>query len=482
MALPAAIKKAVLAVANFFNDFLNQSGIHGFAYLGNQFFLHIIEKFIWLALIIACVYFSVTLSLESWNRYLYKSTVVSIERDHYYWNTSLPSITICPMERISQTIFDEYADKMGIAEEDRVDFFNFVESLANSTYINFQDIKDSPSTEEVLRKLKVKPENYATLIYNLTEDLTRKTGNTELKVRNVNNMEYIRTTQVQTEFGICYTTNNFLAANLSATWIIEQKVQPEDPFYRTSKLYDVRFGNLFDGDMTYSFIGFETAITIFLHSPYEFINVARSVGYTTEAYEFEAYSIEIITTPDFKSDTSISQRGCQFNAESNLTHFNVYSKGICLQECRLNLAYKHCGCIPHFYPNNIKNPKPVCTYHTLKACFPARQELFLEFHDDDGTVNCNCLQNCVDSNVIVEKWQVLKGTKQLLGSIGGLIIMKKYPLIRFQREVLFTLTDLFVSIGGTAGFFIGSSVLGMIEIIYFFSLRLFWYIFGYGRD
>lgn len=81
----------------------------------------------------------------------------------------------------------------------------------------------------------------------------------------------------------------------------------------------------------------------------------------------------------------------------------------------------------------------------MKACFPVRRELFLGFHDrdGDGAVNCNCLQNCVDSNVVIEKWQVLKGTKQLLGSIGGLIIMKKYPLIRFQREVLFTLTDLF---------------------------------------
>lgn len=243
---------------------------------------------------------------------------------------------------------------MGIPMEERKDFFDFLESLANSTYINFEDIKDSLKTEEILKNLKIKPEHYAMLIYNLTEDLTRKTSNMELKVRNVNNMEYIRTTQVLTEYGICYTTNNFLAANLSASWIIEKKVQQEDPFYRTSKLYDVRFGNLFDGDMTYSFIGFETAITIFLHSPYEFINVARSVGYTTEAYEFEAYSIEIITTSDFKEDTSISQRRCRFSSESNLTHFNVYSKGICLQECRLQLAFKECGCIPHFYPNNSK--------------------------------------------------------------------------------------------------------------------------------
>lgn len=229
--------------------------------------------------------------------------------------------------------------------------------MANSTYINFQDIKDSPTTEEVLSKLKIRPENYATLIFNLTDDLTRTALVYETKVKNVNNLEHIRTTQVLTEYGICYTTNNFLAANFSAPWIIEQKIQEEDPFFRNSKLYNVRFGNLFDGDMTYSFIGFQTAITIFLHSPYEFMNIARSAGYTTEAYEFEAFSIEIITTPDFKSDTSISQRGCRFHTESNLTHFNVYSKGICLQECRLQLAYKHCGCIPHFYPNNSKNSK-----------------------------------------------------------------------------------------------------------------------------
>jgi hypothetical protein len=95
------------------------------------------------------------------------------------------------------------------------------------------------------------------------------------------------------------------------------------------------------------------------------------------------------------------------------------------------------------------NSKPICSYKQLKSCFPKHRELFLEFQvkDVEGrtkeTENCYCLQNCLDSNVIVEKFQVLKGTKALLGSIGGLVIMKKYPLIRFQRELIFTLTDFF---------------------------------------
>lgn len=231
---------------------------------------------------------------------------------------------------------------------------NFLESLANSSYVNFQNIKNTSNTDDILRRLNIKPADYLRLIYNLTEDLTRRTGNIEVKVRNVNNLEFIKTTQILTEYGICYTSNNLLALNLSTALIMENKILPDDPFYEKTKLHDVRFGNLFDGDMTYSFIGFPSPVTVYLHSPYETMNIARSIGYTNEAYEFEAYSIEIITTKQFREETSISQRGCRFHSESNLTHYKVYSKLLCLSECRLDVALDHCGCIPHFYPNYRK--------------------------------------------------------------------------------------------------------------------------------
>lgn len=241
---------------------------------------------------------------------------------------------------------------MSLSGDDKKEFFDFLESLANSTYINFQDIKNTAKSDEVLKRLRIEPKDYMSLIYSLTEDLSRKGGNIEKKVRNVNNMEFIRSTQVLTENGICYTTNNLLAINLSTALLFENKIMPEDPFYKKSKLHDVRFGNLFDGDMTFSFIGFTSPITIYLHSPYETMNIARSIGYTNEAYEFEAFSTEIITTAQFKEETFISQRGCRFHSESNLTHYKVYTKLLCLSECRLNVAMIHCGCIPFFYPNN----------------------------------------------------------------------------------------------------------------------------------
>lgn len=94
---------------NFLYEFLSQSSIHGFSYIGNSF-LHIIERLLWLTLIVAALFFCVEFTLESWKRYLYHSTVVSIERDHYYWNTSLPALTICPTKRLSVEKYDEYAE------------------------------------------------------------------------------------------------------------------------------------------------------------------------------------------------------------------------------------------------------------------------------------------------------------------------------------------------------------------------------------
>lgn len=242
--------------------------------------------------------------------------------------------------------------KHKLPDDEKKELFDFLESLANSTYFNFQDIKSTSRTDAILQKLKITPKDYLSVIYSLTEDLTRKAGNIEVKIRNVNNMEFIKTTQILTEYGICYTTNHLLALNLSTALIMENKIVPDDPFYKKQTLHDVRFGNLFDGDMTYSFIGFPSPVTVYIHSPYETMNIARSIGYTNEAYEFEAFSIEIITTEDFRTDTFISQRGCRFHHESNLTHYKVYSKLLCLSECRLNVAMKHCKCIPHFYPNN----------------------------------------------------------------------------------------------------------------------------------
>lgn len=58
---------------------------------------------------------------------------------------------------------------------------------------------------------------YMQLINNVTEDWTRRSLE-EFKVRTVYDTTFCKTEQVLTEMGICYTTNNYLASDLSTRY------------------------------------------------------------------------------------------------------------------------------------------------------------------------------------------------------------------------------------------------------------------------
>jgi hypothetical protein len=95
---------------------------------------------------------------------------------------------------------------------------------------------------------------------------------------------------------------------------------------------------------------------------------------------------------------------------------------------------------------SVARPKPVCSYHQLMTCFPNKVDLFLEFNGKafNETVNCYCLQNCIDSIVVIEKKQRLVGTQLYLSQqVGILMSLKSFAPYRYQRQVIYTLTDFF---------------------------------------
>nr|CAD7575550.1 unnamed protein product [Timema californicum] len=46
---------------------------------------------------------------------------------------------------------------------------------------------------------------------------------------------------------------------------------------------------------------------------------------------------------------SVRQRRCRFPHESNLLISPIYSYNLCRMQCRMLLAHRLCGCVPHFY-------------------------------------------------------------------------------------------------------------------------------------
>uniref|UniRef100_A0A336KHS0 CSON009699 protein n=1 Tax=Culicoides sonorensis TaxID=179676 RepID=A0A336KHS0_CULSO len=436
------------------------------------------NRIFWLTNIGLAIYFGVWVGLQTWEQYLNKSVVLSIRRDHYSWNTSMPSLTICPnYERISRNLFDIYAKNNKIKDDEKEDFYEFLNSMANASYATFKNIENFSSTDSVLNRLLITPNVYIRIISKLTEDKSQE-DKFDTKIKNINDLEPIAVVRTLTDFGICYTTNNFLSNNLSTSFLLSNIYPDMEKYhYDVDKIMYVKHGNIFDGHLTYNFNGFNRLITIYLHSPYEVMNVAKPMGTTPDTMEFEVFSTELLSEPYLQENTWVIQRKCRFHNESNLEHFPVYTKNLCLSECRAKLMLEKCGCIPHFIPNRVQNPKRVCNWRELKECATLYEDMFIEFRRrlPNGTIefiDCECMTNCEDTEIVVERIQKLSGASDIVGSLGGLVITKKYPQVRYYRQQLFTFTDLLISIGGAAGLFIGFSVKGLLQIIHHFTWRL----------
>lgn len=201
---------------------------------------------------------------------------------------------------------------------------------------------------------------------------------------------------------------------------------------------------------------------MYLHGPYEVADIASKVLLSPEGYFLQVYLTALtIYSSDRTRHLNVNQRKCRFFDESDLRHSPTYSYVLCRIECRITLAKKLCGCLPHFY-RRLSNEK-VCDVSGLHCLANHKERLIALKHE------CECYPNCEDVNYIVDN---LDTRQWFLGSNlqWGL---KEYPRMRLKRDVLFGFSDVLVYIGGMAGLFLGCSVLSFIEIIYFFTLRLF---------
>ncbi|XP_061401017.1 acid-sensing ion channel 5-like, partial [Musca vetustissima] len=475
--------KTTKTIITFIAAYFEDSNIHGLKYVVKGD-LTTIEKCLWLTLLIISMFFCVKIGLQSVDRYYTKSTVVGLERDFYYWNTTMPGVTICPLIRLDEERVRQYSRQHDLNENEFQELYNFLEHLANATYHNFHNIPNNRSIAVLLDRLKITPNIYQELIYNLTGDSTMITKNDFIaatdKVRSTSGDSIIETRQIFTEYGLCYMTNTMLSEEFTSHYMIwgyenKKEIQGVD------NILKVKHSSYFDSDVSYNFLGFGSKpIDGFLHSPYEIMQVDHNLGYTSEPLQVDVECVEIITEDGFEKDATIEQRKCRFQHESNLTHFPVYSKNICIQECRLNLVYSICKCIPHFYPNRIPNPKPICDYRILLDCFIPHEDYFIKMYkiSKDGerdSVPCHCVQNCRDAIVNKRAKYHMQKTNDLVGGNSLLFAMINLPTYRLKRQIIFSFTDLMVSIGGTAGFFLGFSVLCLVEVIYYFTLRVLFY-------
>ncbi|EDV98983.1 GH13616 [Drosophila grimshawi] len=409
-------------IFTFISLYFNTCCIHGFRYLVNSMLI-LLERLLWLILLVLSIYYCIISCLSSVERFQTKSTHIGLERNSYYFKTSMPAVTICPMQRLNKTFFDQYC--LGkVKGKAKDELFDFLENLANSTYTNFKDIPQYDSIDDSLQKLDIEPKDYMKLIYNLTYDGTYEPIE-KLRIRCVDGQVILKVRQILTEFGLCYLCSSYLGEEYSSRYLIFGMYPESNKHLTSQQVVDVKRATFFDKDVGFTLMGFDvTAIDSYIHSAFEVMKVDNNFGYSPEGAAYEPEVEEIVADAELETETSIKQRKCRYYHESNLTHYPFYTKNTCLQECRINLAYRVCKCIPHFYPNRIANPKPVCSYKILKSCFANHAGYFLKFYEndiDEKPAICYCEQNCIDAVIKLKSALAMRGAKQLLGSMGKFV-------------------------------------------------------------
>ncbi|XP_052843096.1 sodium channel protein Nach [Drosophila gunungcola] len=450
---PKHTRSACLAKAQaFIIEFLQGSSMHGFIYLA-KLGLNFVERMLWFAFICVALFSIISLSKRTWHRFQTSPMVISMDRNKLFWNTSFPSLTVCPHKRIDELKVEEYIlahPDQFLSEEDQEDFREFIVKLASLTYDNLE-------TLPLNKSYGIPSVKYLDLLYELKWPFEPEISSGAA----VKMFIY----ETQTEFGICHSVNSLVARYNSFD------------YWRSGDWSLLDHGDRvtvhpLDGEIYAQIINLSTAYDVYFHGAGDVPSISKQ-RYTFPESDYttvELIALEIFTNEEARA-FSTKQRSCRFNyeAEEMLT-VPIYSFGLCLSECRMFFALQVCGCIPHFYRNLLRNGRrlPVCGLEGIGCLVKIKREI-ISLKSDKYKINCNCLANCDDSNFFVQSYRSrvwFLGANLQWGISSG-----AYPKMQLRRDVLFSFADVLVYIGGLVGFFLGCSALSFTEIIYYFTAR-----------
>ncbi|XP_017018772.1 sodium channel protein Nach [Drosophila kikkawai] len=437
-------------VQAFIIEFLQGSSIHGFIYLA-KLGLNFVERMLWFAFICVALFSIISLSKRTWHRFQTSPMVISMDRNKLVWNTSFPSLTVCPHKRIDELKVEEYIlahPEQFESEEDQEDFRDFIVKLASLTYDNLETLP--------LNKSYGIPSNkYLDLLYELKWPFEPEISSGAA----VKMFIY----ETQTEFGICHSVNSLVARYNSFD------------YWRSGDWSILDHGDRvtvhpLDGEIYAQIINLSTAYDVYFHGAGDVPSISKQ-RYTFPESDYttvELIALEIYTNEEARAFNT-KQRSCRFNYEAEeMMTVPIYSFGLCLSECRMFFALRVCGCIPHFYRNRLRNGRklPVCGLEGIECLVKIKREI-ISLKSDRYKINCNCLANCDDSNFFVQSY---RSRVWFLGANlqWGII---DYPKMQLRRDVLFSFADVLVYIGGLVGFFLGCSALSFTEIVYYFTAR-----------
>ncbi|XP_044748640.1 pickpocket protein 28-like [Coccinella septempunctata] len=207
-----------------------------------------------------------------------------------------------------------------------------------------------------------------------------------------------------------------------------------------------------------------------------------------------AVNIDMYTTTEEVKTYNPRKRNCFFDNERKLRYFKSYSQSNCDMECWTNYTIQECGCV-HFYMPRDENTT-ICSLSKIQCLHDAEDSYALSTFPTKNRIgektrgklngNCECLPSCADLSYQAEiskgkwNWQTRQGThsKYLSEYFGEYhasavrVFFKTSQFLSTEKSALYGVTSFLSNAGGILGLFLGFSLVSLIEILYFLSIKL----------
>ncbi|XP_029041308.1 pickpocket protein 19-like [Osmia bicornis bicornis] len=429
----------------YFVEFASTSSIHGLNHLvaPNR---HPVEKFLAVLFILAALLSLIFLSIIFWERYQNNATVIVVDNNREQFKPQKPALFICPVPNIEESKIPGVFEKYGI--ENTPEAINFFTFLAN---VNYENMSQTPLFD------KVPSEKWLEILHDLRKDFPSNILKENDRYEN----------WVITERGLCLATRSVFSGYATLEyWKTNNEsivTLPIDP----NKLphYDGK------DDGAQESIAVENTALFGACDPLEIITYNTPMKWIrSKVLQRATLSISGIRAMPNVKELHIHQRKCKVYSDGGLKTWPIYTMNRCTIECRMNVIQHRCKCRPHFArPQEGVN---TCNATQLRCIGGITRHLFLYKYPP---LSCDCLPKCNIGFYLIRSTEIseLSDTPTNL-SIITLII--EFPQVIYNRLMFYGFSDFLTGVGGAAGLYLGASVLSFVEIFYYATFHIYFYI------
>ncbi|GAB0097251.1 pickpocket protein 28 [Sergentomyia squamirostris] len=498
------------ALWGFFSDYCDNSSIHGVKYLGER-------RRPWTERVWWCIAFVLSISgcsifiWSSWTKWNQSPVIVTFaDKSTPVWQIPFPAITICPetkfkMEYLNFTkAFVNWRDNDGsnLTEKEKLGL-ETVYHLCNHDIIHEEHYSfgSDYANDSLLETLEEMAPNHYDVFFVC------------LILSNASRCDSFTT--IVTDEGICFTSNLLSAPEIyrqshmhsdysyhwqerkADHWTLEEGYDAKAPLQTYPERVlgaSVRAGyfiwlQLNTENFDYMCRGPVQGFRILLHTPAEIPQVSRHyISIPLNQVITVSVKPSMFSTSKALKNYEPTRRQCYFNHERQLHFFRIYTQRNCNLECLSLYTKKKCGCVRFFMPRD--NDTLICGTAKV-SCYNAveyellRAEVTADLQKNYSHSPCNCLPACTSivydaeiSQTDVEWRKMLNAYRVPEGEFNGTqfaaisLFFKDTQFITSRRSELYGWTHFIANCGGLLGLFMGVSLLSIIEIIYFFTIRL----------